>query len=105
MNMEETQGAPVNDGLDREAAMMRDKTVMPLRDDIVPDDLPDSEIVAHHELSGAPANLQNDTESTVHDDMETFTKGSTSPIVAVVAVSAVAVGAVIFGYLGLFVGK
>ena len=105
MDMEAHTALPLNDGLDREAAMMRSKIVAPLRDDIVPDDAPESEIVAHHELAGATPNADNDIESTTRDDSETFAAKDSSVILKLSVVTVGILMLTVCGYIGFLITR
>lgn len=95
----ENNQATQDDSMDRMAAMSRTKTLTPINDTVVPDERSDSQLVVSHETSGAIANVDTDTESTLKDSPETFAPKAAGTnlalpvsliITAVVAVAAVA---------------
>ena len=77
-------------------------TVQPLHDDIAPEDIPDSEIAAHHLNAGPIANSPNDTEQTdKHSPSSNDSRGqkrltASFVIVSILAVCGVTAAALFF---------
>lgn len=100
MDMEATQQLPSDDGLDREAAMTRQKTLVPIHEDIIAEEPADSEIVARHETDGALHNVDTDIETTIRDQSDTFSSKDSSSLLKYSAITLAVLYVSVFGYLG-----
>ena len=93
-----------DDSMDRMAAMSRNKTITPINDVVVPDERSDNQVVVSHETSGAIANVDTDTESTLKDSPATFAGSSASKSLTLpiaIALFATIVGIVFATYMFL----
>jgi|GEM_PF-6813997 hypothetical protein len=86
-----------DNSMDRMAAMSRTKTLTPINDIVVPDAQSDNQLIVTHETSGAIANVDTDTESTLKDSPETFAPKASGTSLALPAFLIIAAVAVVAG--------
>lgn len=76
MDIEQTTSPTPQDDLDRDAAMTRSKTVLPVSEIVEAEALPDEQVAAQHVNMGALANIESDAECTMADASTTFAPAS-----------------------------
>lgn len=104
MDMEQSIPQATNDGLDRDAAMARSKTILPVSETVEVEALPDEQIATQHINGGVIANIESDAERTLSDGSATFASSSNGSlkVVLLVAGVAIAVGtALVFAFFSL----
>ena len=101
MDIEQTASPAFHDGLDRDAAMTRSKTVLPVSKTVEAEAVPDEQVAAQHVTMGALANIETDAECTQADSSTTFASPSRGhlPVIGLVSGIAIAMSAGIIAFL------